>query len=129
MAGIERGVVNAAGEALLSLTVLGVEGFSVELEALLDTGFNDSLALPPDVIAALGLLYEETVTVQFADGSEAEAPTYRASIDWLGERREVVIIAMDGGALIGIRLLFGTKVTVDVVEGGAVTIEALLASP
>ena len=51
------GVVNAALEAVVSLTIQGPSGQSRDIEAVIDTGFNDFLTLPPPLVAELGLAY------------------------------------------------------------------------
>jgi hypothetical protein len=49
------GVVNAQTEATIRLPVRAADGREQEIKAVLDTGFNGSLTLPPAVIANLGL--------------------------------------------------------------------------
>lgn len=49
------GEVNAQAEAIIRLTVWASDGREQEIEAVLDTGFNGSLTLPPAVIEPLGL--------------------------------------------------------------------------
>jgi len=49
------GVVTAAGEPVVRVTVRGPSGREQEIETIIDTGFDGSLALPPNVISALGL--------------------------------------------------------------------------
>ena len=48
------GVVNAHTEATVRLIVQAAGGREQEIEAILDTGFNGSLTLPPAVVASLG---------------------------------------------------------------------------
>jgi predicted aspartyl protease len=49
------GVVNAHTEATIPLPMRAADGREQEIEAILDTGFNGSLTLPPTMIASLGL--------------------------------------------------------------------------
>jgi predicted aspartyl protease len=49
------GAVNAYHEATIRLPVQATGGQRREIETILDTGFNGSLTLPPDLIADLGL--------------------------------------------------------------------------
>jgi predicted aspartyl protease len=49
------GVVSAALEATLRLSVEDTLGQAHEVEAILDTGFNGFLTLPAALIGALGL--------------------------------------------------------------------------
>ena len=49
------GTVNSTREAILRLTVRDATGHEYELDAVLDTGFDGWLSLPPGFILALGL--------------------------------------------------------------------------
>ena len=49
------GTVNAAREARIPLTLRAPLGTTHEIDALIDTGFDGFLTLPPSVIVALGL--------------------------------------------------------------------------
>jgi clan AA aspartic protease len=91
----------------------------------LDTGFTECLGLPRQLIEALGLIYTEDTNLELADGSLLRTSVYDAEIDWLGERIEVEAISTNGGTLVGLGLLYGSKLTMDVVEGGVVTVEPL----
>src|SRR5207302_3254527 len=51
------GIVNADLEPLLRLTVQDAGGQPHDVEAVIDTGFNGFLTLPPALIAALGLTW------------------------------------------------------------------------
>ncbi len=42
------GVVTASRQAIIRLTVRGPEGQEQEIEAVIDTGFDGTLTLPPD---------------------------------------------------------------------------------
>jgi predicted aspartyl protease len=65
------GHVGADGDALVPLPVRGPGGAEQEVEAVLDTGFNGYLALPPPVIEALRLerLGQETSCWPVASGA------------------------------------------------------------
>ncbi len=49
------GVVNTDYEAVISLQVQGPSGQEREVNAVIDTGFNGFLTLPPILVTALGL--------------------------------------------------------------------------
>lgn len=57
-----EGEVTPYREATILLPLLGASGQSVEVEAVLGTGFTDFLTLPSDLIATLQL------TVDVVDG-------------------------------------------------------------
>lgn len=48
---------------------------------------------------------------------------YAASVLWLGEQRSVRVFEMGDKPLVGMRMLAGSRVTMDVIDGGPVTIE------
>ncbi len=53
-----EGVVNAAREAVIALIVRGPAGRTLNIEAIIDTGFGGFLTLPPALVAELGLSLE-----------------------------------------------------------------------
>jgi len=73
------GVMNAHNKATIHLPVQGADGQLQGIEALLDTGFNGSLTLPPTVIAALGLPWRTRGLVILANGSEDQCDIYAAT--------------------------------------------------
>lgn len=119
------GVVNARHEATIRLAVHHANGQKQEVEAILDTGFSGSLTLPPTVIAALGLPWRTRGTVILANGSEDQFDIYAAVIRWDGTPRNILVEAADTDPLVGMALLAGYDVHMQVVEGGNVTVEAL----
>ena len=50
------GVVAAYRQAIIRLTVRGPQEQEQEIQAVIDTGFDGSLTLPPKLIATLGLV-------------------------------------------------------------------------
>ena len=120
-----EGVVNAALEAVVSLTVQGPSGQSREIEAVVDTGFNDFLTLPSALAAELGLAYRNRGQMILADGSEATFDIYRAALPWDGESRHVYADAADATPLVGMRLLDRHDLSIQVRDGGRVAIQQM----
>ena len=60
-----------------------------------------------------------------ADGTTIRLEAYLASVDWHGQAREVLISQSAGIALVGMSLLDGSRLTLNVSDGGDVTIEKL----
>jgi len=52
------GVVNGDFEAIITLSICDSEGKVYNQEAIIDTGFNGWLSLPPDLIARLNLKWK-----------------------------------------------------------------------
>lgn len=119
------GVVTGRREAVLLLRVLGLGEREVETEAILDTGFTGHLALPGALVDQLALPSQGVVEASLADGSRVGLEVHRARVVWMGEARDVEVLASEGDALVGMSLLHGHEVQLRVVEGGSVVIERL----
>ena len=119
------GVVNAHSEATIRLPVRDTAGHEHEIEAVLDTGFNGSLTLPPALIAALGLPWRTRSLVILANGTDDLCDIYAATVIWDGRARHILVEAADTGPLVGMALLYGHDVRMQVVAGGSVSIEVL----
>ena len=92
---------------------------------MIDTGFTGHLTLPPGEVLRLRLTPLGSRYVTLADGSEAPPDVFRATVVWDGRRCNVRVFAADGGPLVGMALLRGSLLTVDVVPNGDLIIEAL----
>jgi clan AA aspartic protease len=119
------GTVDSSGEALVSLTVEGLDAEEKQRDvaALLDTGFNGFLALPPSLIDVLAL--EQTSREQYmtASGAMHFTGVYEAVVVF-GERRLVVDEIVEAAEpLVGVGLLWEFEVCLGYRAGGDVTLE------
>ena len=119
-----QGVVNADYEAVIPLIVQGPSGQSREIEAVVDTGFNDFLTLPAELAAELGMVYRNRGQMILADGSEVTFDVYRVTVLWDDELRQVYAYAADATPLVGMRLLRRHTLNIEVESGGPVVIQA-----
>ena len=119
------GIVTAHSEAALSVIVRGLHGQEEYVEVVIDTSFNGFMVLPNPLVATLGLPYHTRTMATLADGIAVTLAIYKATIVWHGHDRSVYVLAAEGGPLRGMALLHGNRVTLDVVDGGPVTVEAL----
>ena len=119
------GEVNVHHEATIRLPVRDADGREQEVEAILDTGFNGSLTLPPAVIPALGLPWRSRGLVILANGTADQCDIYVATVIWDGTPRNILVEAAETDPLVGMALLYGHDVRMQVVQGGRVSIEAL----
>ena len=119
------GEVNANQEAIIPLQVRGQNGRTEKINAALDTGFTGFLTLPPALVTALRLPFRETSEFTLGDGNNVAFNVHVVTALWDGQEREVFVLAAEGGPLVGMSLLYGFRLTVDVVDGGVVTIKAL----
>jgi predicted aspartyl protease len=117
-----RGVVNARHEATIQLRVRGSGGSERDLEAVIDTGLTGSLTLPAVEINALGLIRVWGGGAVLADGTFRPFDIYAAEVEWDGAWRPVLVAAIGQEALVGMRLLTGHGVWMEVVPGGVVEV-------
>ena len=119
-----EGKVNAAYEAALTLTVEGPEGLAREIEAVVDTGYNGFLTLPPILVGELDLPFITSGEATLADGSAVSFDIHMVTVDWDGQARHIEADAAETTPLVGMRLLAGHNLHVEVESGGRVVIEA-----
>ena len=119
------GTVNPALEPLLRLTVRDPGGLPHDVEAVVDSGFNGFLTLPPALIAMLGLPWLCRQQGQLADGTIVALDVYAAMLDWHGQLRNVEVEAADAQPLLGMALMQGSELRIEVDRGGSVTIKEL----
>ena len=119
------GIVTTAREAVIRLTVRGPTGQEQEIQAVIDTGFDGSLTLPPALIASLGLAWRRRGRALLADGNESVFDIYEATAMWDGTPRRLPVDEVDLTPLVGMSLLHGYELTMQVIERGSVLIKAL----
>jgi clan AA aspartic protease len=120
-----RGSVTSDGREASVLLEIESTGFgpnSTNVRAVIDTGFTSHLTLPPEVVRSLSLPERGFVEVELADGGIATLVVYEARILWHGQPRRVPVYETDGGPLLGMSLLSGSTLTIEVVPNGEVTI-------
>lgn len=113
-------------EPRIEVDIAGRDGVFKTLSVVVDTGFTGWLTLPPDLIRELGLLYQGNRDVRLADGQVLSIDLYAALIAWDGQILPRLVHQSDSTPLIGMNLTTGYHLAVDVREGGAVTLSALL---
>ena len=117
--------VNAYREAVLRMTIRGAEGEDLEIEAVVDTGFNGALTLPESLIASLRLPFRRRGRAMLADGSECLFDVYEAVVISEGEPRRISVDGADTPPLMGMALMAGCELLIQVVDGGKVTLSPL----
>jgi clan AA aspartic protease len=119
------GRVTAEKEAVVRIEVLGPAGQVALVEAAVDTGYNGFLTLPASHIRDLDLPFAGTVRATLGDGNEVKMDLFLAAAVWDEEPCEVLVLAVEGGALLGMAMLAGSRMTLDIEDDGVVTIESL----
>ena len=65
-----QGVVSAAFDAMVTLPLRARSGQMWEIEAVIDTGFNGFMTLPPALVVEMGLPFVTRGTAFLAEGEE-----------------------------------------------------------
>ena len=119
-----EGFVNTNYEPVVSLPVQGPAGQAREIDAVIDTGYNGYLTLPPALVAELGLSVVGDGEATLADGSEAAFDVYGVTALWDGQPRYVETDAVGNTPLVGMSLLDEHDLSIQVRDGGSVVIQA-----
>lgn len=121
-----EGVVRDLNLAIVPLEVLGAGSQRQIIETVIDTGFTGELTLPGKVIHAMGMLSIGTRRAELANGVVVEFDLYAARVMWHGKERDVSALDADAGTLIGMALLEDSRLTIDVVADGRVSIAPIV---
>jgi clan AA aspartic protease len=122
------GTVNAFREAVLRLAVCGPSGDERAVEAVVDTGYDGSLTLPPRLVAELRLPFRNRASALLGDGSRTVYDVHDGIVLWNGRLRRIAVDVVDIDPLLGMALLYGQELTIQVVEGGAVSVREMFQS-
>lgn len=117
------GEIASTKEAFVDLVVIGPVGRTATVRALLDTGFTGWVALSPGLVEELELPFDIARDYELGNGEIVRMDQHLSHVEWHGERVGVDVLVSKSGAIIGMSLLTGSKVILDVIDGGAVTIE------
>jgi clan AA aspartic protease len=121
-----HGIIDWKFEATLQLAI-GDKNSLKMIDAIIDTGFDGFLMLPATAIHNLGLLPYSKEKIKLADGTICISDVYRSCVLWDGDYKMIDIHAHIGEMipLVGMSLLRGYRIQIDVVQGGEVTLQLL----
>lgn len=111
-------------EPALSLEVRGPDS-AQSFEAVIDTGYNGALTLPPDWIDELGLPKSGEESVSLADGRVIVVPMHVGYVILDDQAYEIDVAPAQTDPLAGTALLWGFSLYVEFETGGAVEVERL----
>lgn len=98
---------------------------TVHILAAIDTGYNGSIALPSDFASSLSLPFAGFRRAKLANGSVVVMKAYTARVRWHGKLKNVLVADGAFAPIIGMGLIHGSRVTIDAIDGGDVTIVEL----
>lgn len=121
--GVMEGVVNAALEAVVPLRIQGPEGRTQEVRAVVDTGYSGFLTLPTGLVVELGLPFAYMGQALLANDTEVDFDVHYATVLWDDQPRDIEADATGSTPLIGMLLLDGHGLEIQVRDGGRVLIQ------
>jgi clan AA aspartic protease len=115
-------------QARISIILRLPENLDIEIECVVDTGFEGFLTLPSSVIAEIGLRYLAQINANLAENSNVATNVYLATILWNGVEKDVAVLGMGRRPLIGSALLEDCHLSIDFCDGGTVLVDDILRS-
>jgi clan AA aspartic protease len=119
------GKINDGREAIIRLTLYGPSGRQEHVDALVDTGFDGWISLPPSIIFRLHLSWRGRAGALLADGSKVVFDVYEAMLQWHDQMRRVRVDEANTNPLVGMALMAGCELKMQFVQNGSVTIRPL----
>ena len=127
------GIVNEEFEPIISISLCDSDGNIYTQDAftqcfqrkIVDTGFNGWLSLSPDLISQLNLKWKRRGRAILGDGSECVFNVYEAVLVWDGNLLTIPIDEADSEPLVGMSLMEGYQLMVQVFEGGRVELSKI----
>ena len=119
-----QGVVDASHEAVVPLALQGPNGQVHDIEAVVDTGYSGFLTLPTTLVSELGLPFAYVGWAFLANDDEVAFDVHDVTIIWDGQPRHIKADATGSTPLVGMLLLDSHNLSIEVVSGGRVVIQA-----
>ena len=119
-----QGMVNASHEAVVSLSLQGPEGQAQDIEAVIDTGYSGFLTLPAALVTEMGLPFAYIGWALLANDDEVTFDVHDVTVLWDDQPRHIKADATGSTPLVGMLLLDGHNLNIEVERGGCVVIEA-----
>ena len=90
----------------------------------MDTGYSGFLTLPPGLVAELGLPFAFMGQALLANDAEVDFDVHYVTVLWDGQPRDIEADATGSTPLMGMLLLDGHSLNIEVENGGGVVIQA-----
>jgi clan AA aspartic protease len=113
-------------QARMSVIIYAPKRGEVEIECVIDTGFEGFLTLPATVIEQLQLPYVAPIDANLADNSRIVTNVHQGIILWHQTERTIPVLAMGRRPLIGTALLDRYHLSIDFCPSGTVLIDDIM---
>lgn len=121
----DDGLGHNRSRAVVTLSVIGPGEQSATVHSVVDTGFSGWLALPPDIVQRLALVWRRRSSGLLANGDEALFDIHDATVIWYDRPRIIAVDAIGVVPLVGMSMFEGCRLTIDVRVDGEVAIRPL----
>jgi predicted aspartyl protease len=112
-------------QATIPKSLRGADGAEITVDGFLDTGFSRYLILHPTLIGEMCWQRVGERQVEFANGERRWLQVYNGRVYWNDNWRKVEVMAAESEPLIGMALLAGHNVNMDVIADGRIIIEPI----
>lgn len=113
------------GRVVLPINFCINDSTDLAIDCVVDTGFNDYLILPSQVVAVMNLPLYTTTLARLADSSQSSIPIHAARIRWGNKEQLVPVLATGIKPLLGTALLQEFCLIVEFVDNGMVKVEKI----
>ena len=106
------------------LTLPGLQG-PLEVEFIVDTGFEGGLTLPEALISQSEVSVQERRSIKLAGGVRQRCYSYELILEWENEAQAVEVLTLEGDPLLGNDLWKNYSLQAENTDGGDVSFESL----
>jgi clan AA aspartic protease len=114
-----------AGHPRVILSLPARDGGTIDLEFIVDTGFEGDLCVNEPVLQQLDAAPAGARNNLLADGTLLRTPVYQMYLPFGDEERWVQVVVLPGNLLLGTTLLQDHLLSIELKEGGEVLAEPL----
>ena len=118
------GYISTYGEVVVPIDIFDQRSRLRRVEAIVDTGFDYFLALPVPLIQSLGLAWVGRRRMRVATDQMERFESFAAEVWWFSARLPIRVLQTQSEILVGTRLLWESQLTVQLWQGGSVTVQA-----
>ena len=114
-----EGYINSSTlSPMVPISLVGPDNEEIELNAIIDTGYNGEIILPESKILEMGLEFLGTIDSELADGQIVATELFAGRVKWFDTIQEISIGASQSNdVLLGTLLLVDCELNIDFKRG------------